>query len=62
MQLDNVDLLKPMNNRKISNLTGEIDADPQAVHLTAQALIDGIPAQIDMVEPTDDKSPASAAA
>ncbi|MDE1993541.1 MAG: AsmA-like C-terminal domain-containing protein, partial [Rhizobiaceae bacterium] len=58
LQLDNVDLLKPMNNRKIANITGEIDADPQSVHLTAQAQIDGIPAQIDMVEPTDDKSPA----
>lgn len=54
--LNNVDLLKPMNNRKIENLTGEIDADPQSVHLQAQALIDGIPAQIDMVEPTDSKS------
>ncbi|WFU03559.1 DUF3971 domain-containing protein [Rhizobium sp. CB3171] len=58
LQLDDVDLLKPMNNRKISNLTGEIDADPQSVHLDAQAQIDGIPAQIDMVEPTDGKSTA----
>ncbi|HEX8046068.1 DUF3971 domain-containing protein [Rhizobium sp.] len=58
LQLNNVDVLKPMNNRKITNLTGDIDADPQAVHLNAQAQIDGIPAQIDMVEPTDSKSPA----
>ncbi|MFT4181613.1 MAG: DUF3971 domain-containing protein [Rhizobium sp.] len=58
LQLDDVDLLKPMNNRKITNLDGEISADPQSVHLQTQALIDGIPAQIDMVEPTDDKSPA----
>ncbi|MFK0163059.1 DUF3971 domain-containing protein [Rhizobium sp. NPDC090279] len=56
LSLDNVDLLKPMNNRKIDNLTGEISADPQSVHLQAQAQIDGIPAQIDMVEPTDSKS------
>ncbi|WP_267550725.1 DUF3971 domain-containing protein [Rhizobium rhizogenes] len=56
LTLSNVDLLKPMNNRKITNLTGEIDADPQSVHLQAQAQIDGIPAQIDMVEPTDGKS------
>jgi hypothetical protein len=58
LQLSNVDVLKPMNNRKVTNLTGSIDADPQAVHLNAQAQIDGIPAQIDMVEPTDSKSPA----
>lgn len=58
LQLEDVDLLKPMNNRKITNLDGEISADPQSVHLQTQALIDGIPAQIDMVEPTDDKSPA----
>ncbi|MBB3423154.1 hypothetical protein FHT85_000113 [Rhizobium sp. BK312] len=56
LDLDNVDLLKPMNNRKIDNLTGVISADPQSVHLQAQAQIDGIPAQIDMVEPTDSKS------
>lgn len=58
LRLDDVDLLKPMNNRKITDLNGEIDADPQSVHLQTQALIDGIPTQIDMVEPTDDKSPA----
>ena len=57
LELDNVDLLKPMNNRKIDNLTGEISADPQSVHLQAEAQIDGIPAEIDMVEPTDSKSP-----
>lgn len=56
LELNNVDLLKPMNNRKIDNLTGEIVADPQSVHLQAQAQIDGIPAQIDMTEPTDSKS------
>ncbi|MGM4981213.1 MULTISPECIES: YhdP family protein [Rhizobium] len=58
LELNNVDLLKPMNNRKIDNLTGEIVADPQSVHLQAQAQIDGIPAQIDMIEPTDSKSTA----
>ena len=58
LQLDDVDLLKPMNNRKITNIDGRIEADPQQVHLAAQALIDGIPAQIDMVEPTDSKSTA----
>ncbi|WP_204326765.1 DUF3971 domain-containing protein [Rhizobium lusitanum] len=56
LELNNVDLLKPMNNRKIDNITGEISADSQSVHLQAQAQIDGIPAQIDMVEPTDGKS------
>jgi len=56
LNLDNVDLLKPMNNRKIDNLTGVISADPQSVHLQAQAQIDSIPAQIDMIEPTDGKS------
>ncbi|MFS8049734.1 AsmA-like C-terminal domain-containing protein [Rhizobium sp. BR 314] len=56
LTLIDVDLLKPMNNRKITDLNGEIDADPQSVQLQAQAQIDGIPAQINMVEPTDSKS------
>lgn len=56
LALNNVDLLKPMNGRKITNLTGDINADSQSVHLQAQAQIDGIPAQIDMTEPTDSKS------
>ena len=56
LQLHKVDILKPMDGRKILNLDGTIDADPKQVHLTAKAQIDGIPAQIDMTQPTDDDS------
>ncbi|MBO9098527.1 MULTISPECIES: AsmA-like C-terminal region-containing protein [unclassified Rhizobium] len=53
LQLHKVDVLKAFDGRKITNVDGTIDADPQEVHLAADALIDGIPAQIDMVEPTE---------
>ena len=53
MQLHKVDVLKAFDGRKISNIDGKIDADPQRVHLDAQAQIDGVPAKIDMVEPTE---------
>jgi hypothetical protein len=53
LQLHKVDVLKSFDGRKISNVDGKIDADPQQVHLAAQAQIDGIPAQIDMIEPTE---------
>lgn len=56
LQLQKVDLLKPMDGRKISNVDGRIDADPKQVHLIAQAQIDSIPAQIDMIEPTEQNS------
>jgi hypothetical protein len=61
LQLHKVDILKSLDGRKIANLDGKIDADPQQVHLAAQAQIDGIPAQIDMVEPTEKQSPVKRA-
>ncbi|KAA0697528.1 hypothetical protein DTW90_19170 [Neorhizobium sp. P12A] len=56
LQLQKVDVLKPVDGRKILDLDGTINADPQQVHLNAKAQIDGVPAQIDMVEPTDKSS------
>jgi hypothetical protein len=56
LQLQKVDVLKAFDGRKINDLDGKIDADPRQVHLVAQAQIDGIPAQIDMVEPTEQGS------
>jgi hypothetical protein len=56
LHLDKVDVLKPFDGRHISNLDGRLDADPQQVHLDADAQIDGIAANIDMIEPTEANS------
>jgi hypothetical protein len=56
LHLNEVDVLKPFNGRRVLNLDGKIDADPQQVHLDADALIDGVPASIDMIEPTEPNS------
>jgi len=56
LDLQKIDILKPFSGRKITRLDGRIDADPQRVHLTANAQIDGVPATIDMSEPTDPNS------
>ncbi|WP_195909559.1 AsmA-like C-terminal domain-containing protein [Rhizobium tubonense] len=56
LHLDDVDVLRPFDGRRIFNLNGRIDADPQQVHLNADAQIDGVPAKIDMIEPTEANS------
>jgi hypothetical protein len=56
LQLQKVDVLKPFDGRKVLDLDGTINADPQQVHLNAKAQIDGVTAQIDMIEPTDPSS------
>jgi hypothetical protein len=53
LDLQKVDLLKSFGSRKIADVDGSIEADPRRVHLVADALIDGIPAKVDMIEPVD---------
>ncbi|AJD41390.1 AsmA-like domain-containing protein [Rhizobium gallicum bv. gallicum R602sp] len=56
MQLSGVDVGKPVSGRMITNLNGALDADPQQVALDAEGQIDGVPAEIELVEPTDKSS------
>ncbi|OWK24586.1 hypothetical protein AJ87_20580 [Rhizobium yanglingense] len=56
MQLSGVDVGKPVSGRMITSLNGALDADPQQVALDAEGQIDGVPAEIELVEPTDKSS------
>jgi hypothetical protein len=56
IDLANVDLVPEIANRKIANLTGKLDIDPQSARLDGKALIDTVPAEVTIVEPLDPKS------
>ncbi len=56
MQLQDLDVAKPFSGRKITGLDGVLNADPKQVSLDGKGLIDGIPAGIKLVEPTDKSS------
>ena len=56
MKLTDVALAKPFSGRTISNLDGTLDADPLQVKVDGKADIDGIPADIDLLEPVDKSS------
>ncbi|WP_087002463.1 DUF3971 domain-containing protein [Rhizobium sullae] len=56
MQLSGVDIGKPVSGRMINNLNGTLDADPRQVTLDAEGQIDGVVAEIELVEPTDKSS------
>ncbi|KQV81610.1 DUF3971 domain-containing protein [Rhizobium sp. Root1220] len=56
LQLQGVDVAKPISGRKISDIDGVLTADPKQVSLDAKGQIDGIPAGIKLVEPTDKSS------
>jgi hypothetical protein len=51
IQLSNVDLGRPVDGRKVSDITGSLDIDPQAAHLDAKGSFDGVPATITLTEP-----------
>lgn len=51
LDLDDVDLGKPVEGRKITGLEGTLDLDPQRAVLEADGKIDAVPASIHMVEP-----------
>jgi len=56
MQLSGVDVAKPISGRKITNLDGKLDADPKLVTLDGKGQIDGVPAQISLLEPVEKNS------
>ncbi len=56
LQLQDVDVAKPISGRKITDLDGTLTADPKQVSLDGKGNIDGVPAEITLVEPTDKSS------
>jgi hypothetical protein len=56
MRLTDVDVAKAISGRKITSLDGDLNADPEQVSLTGKGQIDGIPADIQLIEPTDKSS------
>jgi len=56
LQLQDLDIAKPISGRKITDLDGVLNADPKQVSVDGKGLIDGIPAGIKLVEPTDKSS------
>jgi len=56
LQLQDLDIAKPISGRKITGLDGVLNADPKQVSVDGKGLIDGIPAGIKLVEPTDKSS------
>ncbi|WP_132956437.1 AsmA-like C-terminal region-containing protein [Rhizobium sp. BK251] len=56
MHLTDLDVGKEIAGRKITNFAGELDADPQSVRIDGKAQIDGIPAELSLVEPTSASS------
>lgn len=56
MQLSGVDVAKPVSGRKITNLDGTLNADPKQVTLDGKGQIDGVPADISLLEPVDKNS------
>lgn len=56
MRLADVALAKAMSGHRISKLDGTLDADPSRVRLDAKGQIDGLAADIDMVEPAGPSS------
>lgn len=59
VELDGVGLKKPFNGRRIDALDGTLDIDGRAARLAAKGEIDGVPAEISLVEPTDNKAPVA---
>nr|WP_325265150.1 DUF3971 domain-containing protein [uncultured Rhizobium sp.] len=54
--LRDVALATPVSGRKISNIDGTLDIDPQAARLSAKAAIDEVPADVTLVQPIDSAS------
>ncbi|WP_028744572.1 DUF3971 domain-containing protein [Rhizobium mesoamericanum] len=56
LQLQDLDIAKPFSGRKITDLDGVLTANPKQVSVDGKGLVDGIPAGIKLVEPTDKSS------
>jgi hypothetical protein len=53
IQLQGVNLIPPLEGRKIAALTGLLAVDNKAARLTANGTIDDVPAELTVVEPVD---------
>lgn len=49
--LSKVDLARPLEGHRITDVNGKLDVDPQAARLQAKAQIDAVPAEVAIVEP-----------
>lgn len=54
MTLTNVDVVKPLQGRRLTALTGTADITPDQAVLKAKGKIDGVPMELDAIEPFDD--------
>ncbi|MCO5729943.1 DUF3971 domain-containing protein [Rhizobium sp. SSA_523] len=54
--LDDVDLAEPVEGRRISNVTGQMVVDQEALRLKAKAAIEDVPAEVTLVQPIGKKS------
>ncbi|TWF49665.1 DUF3971 domain-containing protein [Neorhizobium alkalisoli] len=57
VNLSDVALATPMSGRRIANVNGTLDVDPQAARLNGKGTIDDVPADIMLVQPVDSASP-----
>ncbi|MFD1744122.1 DUF3971 domain-containing protein [Rhizobium helianthi] len=58
VDLEDVKLLKAVEGRNIAKANGLLSVDSQAVRIDADAEIDGVPADIELVQPLNDRSKA----
>lgn len=56
MTLTNVDLMKPVQGRQLTGLTGTVDVDPRRAVLKAKGKVDDVPMELTATEPFDDES------
>lgn len=56
IQLNDVNVAQEFSGRSVSDVSGVLKVDPQAARLEAKAAIDGVPAEIALVEPVGTRS------
>lgn len=56
MKLTDVDLLKPVQGRRLTALTGTLDIDPDKAILATKGKIDGVPMELEATEPVGEHS------
>ncbi len=59
LTLSDVALAQQFAGRNISGVNGQLQIDQQAARLQGSAAIDGVPAEVTLVEPVGDKSPVA---
>ncbi|WP_404905969.1 MULTISPECIES: DUF3971 domain-containing protein [unclassified Paenochrobactrum] len=56
IDFNGVEINKPIDGQIITRADGKIKVDPKAAHISANALLNNMPAKISMVEPVEDKT------